>query len=112
MKEVYMNHDLESNFTHDFNIRKYEENGDDVTALFRTSNSQWTKTAKGKLAGRISDSGDGLLVELFDTDGSMRERLTLDYDVAEELFILLSQQEFAPFEIRESKTTMKWPLSQ
>ena len=112
MKQVYINHSLsKSDFTHDFDIIETEENSDTVMSLVRTSNKQWVEEARGGEALRIRDNGDGLLIESTDRFTSTKYSLILDYSSAEELFILLSQQDFAPFEIKESKTTMKWPSS-
>lgn len=113
MKEVHINyHAKNSPLVHEFNIIKdsHDKGEDEVTRLVRVDGGGWSSQAKGKEAARITDTGDGLFVEISDDNRELR--FPLDYDQAEELFILLSQQEFAPFEIRESKTTMKWPLSQ
>lgn len=112
MKQVYMNHSLSSNdFTHDYDIIESVENSDTVMSLVRSSNKQWVEEARGGEAVRIQDNGEGLLIESLDKFTGTKYSIVLDYGSAEELFILLSQQDFAPFEIKESKTTMKWPLS-
>lgn len=106
-----MNHHLsEGEFTHDYNIitDPHSFGEDVVTRLVRSSNKAWTSSARNEEAARITDTGDGLIVHFKDRG----EPIVLDYDIAEELFVLLSQQEFAPFEIKEFKTVMKWPLSQ
>ena len=110
MKQVYINHNLKGDeFTHQYNIiTDPKSNGEDtVTRLLRSDDKLWANHARNQEVARITDTGDELVIHL--EDG--RDGIILEYHQAEELFILLSQQEFAPFEIRESKTTMKWPLS-
>lgn len=107
MKQVFTNHNhpksKEEKWYHDFDIIEH----DDVKILNRTNGGEWTEEFKGKEAARIIDYGDDLTI-IFD----QKRKIKLDYSQAEELFILLSQCEFSGIEIKESKTTMKWPLSQ
>lgn len=105
MKQVHLN--FGEGFSHDFNIEVEEEKNGTFTKLVRTTSTQWTKDARGKMTIGIADDGSGLDV-VFERD----KRLSLDYDEAEELFILLTQLEFTPFEIKETKTTFAWQSSQ
>lgn len=104
MKQVYVNHSLgESNFVHDFNI--IDE--DDTSYLFRSNGSDWTEDAKEKLAVSLEDNGNGIVIHF---EG--QRTIKLDYAQAEELFILLLHTQDSSLEFKETKTTMKWPLSQ
>ena len=105
MKQVHLN--FGEGFSHDFNIEVEEENNGTFTKLVRTTSTQWTKDARGKMTVGIADDGSGL-----DVVFERGKRLSLDYDEAEELLILLTQFEFTPFQIKETKTTFVWPSSQ
>ncbi len=105
MKQVHLN--FGEGFSHDFNIEFEKEKNGTFTKLVRTTSTQWTKDARGKQTVGIADDGSGLHVVL-----ERGKDFILDYDEAEELFILLTQLEFTPFEIKESKTTFAWPSSQ
>lgn len=105
MKQVHLN--FGEGFSHDFNIEVEEEKNGKFTKLVRTTSTQWTKDARGKMTVGIADDGSGL-----DVVFERGKRLSLDYDEAEELLILLTQFEFTPFQIKETKTTLAWPSSQ
>lgn len=102
MKQVHLN--FGEGFSHDFNIEIEKEKNGTFTKLVRTTSTQWTKDARGKQTVGIGDDGSGLHV-VFERG----TEVILDYDEAEELFILLTQLEFTPFEIKETKTTFAWP---
>lgn len=102
MKQVHLN--FGEGFSHDFNIEFEEHKNGTFTRLVRTTSTQWTKEARGKQTVGIADDGSGLHVVL-----ERGKDFILDYDEAEELFILLTQQKFTPFEIKETKTTLAWP---
>ncbi len=102
MKQVHLN--FGEGFSHDFNIEIEKEKNGTFTKLVRTTSTQWTKDARGKQTVGIADDGSGLHVVL-----ERGKDFILDYDEAEELFILLTQLEFTPFEIKETKTTLAWP---
>lgn len=104
MKEVYTNHKRLPlvDFHHDFNL--IEDDG--LKILNRSNAKTWTEGVRGTEAARLVDDGNKL-VALF----SNGKGITLEYDQAEELFILMSQCEWDGIEIKESKTTMKWPSS-
>lgn len=104
MKQVHL--DFGEGFSHDFNIEIDEEKNGTFSKLMRSTSSQWTKDARGKQAVGIADDGSGL-----DVVFERGKRLSLDYDEAEELFILLTQQKFTPFQIKETQTTFAWPSS-
>ena len=112
MKQVHINYNLlEPEETHYYNITtEQSSSGDTVSRLIRSNNSDWTTKYKAAEALRVIDDGDGLHISIVGPEGNYHQNFRLDYDVAEELFILFTQQEFAPFEIKETKTTMKWPL--
>lgn len=105
MKQVHLN--FGEGFSHDFNIEFEEEKNGKFTKLVRSTSTQWTKEARGKQSVGIADDGSGLHV-VFERGTEVH----LDYDEAEELFILLTQQKFTPFEIKETQTTFAWPSSQ
>ena len=105
MKQVHL--DFGEGFSHDFNIEVEKEKNGKFTKLVRTTSTQWTKDARGKMTVGIADDGSGL-----DVVFERGKRLSLDYDEAEELLILLTQFEFTPFQIKETKTTFAWPSSQ
>jgi hypothetical protein len=105
MKQVHLN--FGEGFSHDFNIEIEKEKNGTFTKLVRTTSTQWTKDARGKQTVGIADDGSGLHVVL-----ERGKDFILDYDEAEELFILLTQLEFTPFEIKETKTALAWPSSQ
>lgn len=105
MKQVHL--DFGEGFSHDFNIEIDKEANGTFTKLVRTTSTQWTKDARGKMTVGIADDGSGL-----DVVFERGKRLSLDYDEAEELLILLTQFEFTPFQIKETKTTFEWPSSQ
>jgi hypothetical protein len=108
MKEVHVNYGISNaGPSHEFNIVEEEYPKGTVTKLVRTSSSGWVPSKKETESMRIVDDGSGLLVYI---EGE--QSFPLSYHEAEELFILLMQQEFSDIEIREVKTTMKWPLSQ
>jgi hypothetical protein len=114
MKEVHIQHNLQDPTpSHYYNIwTEVDSQKQKVSRLIRSSDSGWSPSVKSSEALRVIDDGNGLYVSIAGTDGTYHQNFRLDYDVAEELFILLTQQDFAPFEIKETKTTMKWPLSQ
>ena len=105
MKQVHL--DFGEGFSHDFDIEVEKHKNGKFTKLVRTTSTQWTKDARGKMTVGIADDGSGLYV-VFERG----KRLSLDYDEAEELLILLTQFEFTPFQIKETKTTFAWPSSQ
>jgi|APGre2960657373_1045057.scaffolds.fasta_scaffold162861_1 hypothetical protein len=105
MKQVHLN--FGEGFSHDFNIETEKKKNKNFTKLVRTTSTQWTKDARGKVTVDITDDGSGLEIEF-----ERGTKISLDYDEAEELFILLTQLEFTPFEIKETKTTFAWPSSQ
>jgi hypothetical protein len=103
MKQVYTNVARlpKQKWQHNFDLVK----NDNEIILNRSNNSDWVDDVRGKESARVTDTGNGLVV-IFDQE----KKVKLDYDQAEELFILLSQCEWDGIEIKESKTTMKWPL--
>lgn len=105
MKQVHLN--FGEGFSHDFNIEVEKHKPGKFTKLIRTTSTQWTKDARGKQTVGIADDGSGLHI-VFERGTEVH----LDYDEAEELLILLTQLEFTPFEIKETKTTFAWPSSQ
>lgn len=105
MKQVHL--DFGEGFSHDFNIEIDEEANGTFTKLVRSTSTQWTQEARGKQSVGIADDGNGLHV-VFERGTEVH----LDYDEAEELFILLTQQKFTPFQIKETKTSLAWPSSQ
>jgi hypothetical protein len=109
MKEVHVKY-YNDKYEHNYNIIEKEEPQGMVSVLSRSNNNEWTEEAKGKNVTTITDNGEGLLIESDDPQCSYS--IALDYASAEELFILMTQQDFAPFQIKETKTTMQWPLSQ
>jgi hypothetical protein len=110
MKEVHVNYGMSNDgLSHEFNIVKEEYPNGNITRLVRTGSSGWTEDKRSTDSMKIVDDGSGLAVYLED---EKKSTFALSYHEAEELFILLMQQEFSDIEIREVKTTMKWPLSQ
>jgi len=108
MKEVHVDYSIsKSGPSHEFNIVQEKYPRGMSTKLVRTSGSGWAEDKRGSESMEIMDDGSGLLVFI---EGA--KSFALSYHEAEELFILLMQQEFSDIEIREVKTTMKWPLSQ
>lgn len=104
MKQVYINYQgVPANYTHEYNIVQENES----TCLFRSTDSDWSKDAKGGMALHVFDSGNNIEIEFQD-----RDKITLDYYQVQELFILLLNMQDVGIEFRESKTTMKWPSSQ
>jgi hypothetical protein len=104
MKQVYINYNLkEKDFSHEFNI--IDE--DDTSYLFRSNGSEWAEESKGGLSASIEDNGNGVVILL---EG--QKKIKLDYNQAQDIFILLLHTQDTELEFRESKTTMKWPLSQ
>lgn len=104
MKQVYTNHkrlplvDLH----HDFDLLE-----DNTTKFLNRSNEiQWREDLRGTVAATLTDDGNDIIVTFED-----REPIRFLYHQAEELFILLSQCNWDGIEIKESKTTMKWPSS-
>ncbi len=109
MKQVYINHSLrEQAFQHLYNIENIKGPETSATVLKRTDSEKWSDNARDEVALVIEDAGDGLIIK----QASSGESIVLEYHEAEELFILLAQQDLAPFEIKETKTTMKWQSSQ
>jgi hypothetical protein len=110
MKEVHVNFGMsDAGPSHEFNIIEEEYPNGNITRLVRTAGSGWADDKRGTDSMKIVDDGSGLAVYLED---EKKSTFALSYHEAEELFILLMQQKFADIEIREIKTTMKWPLSQ
>lgn len=111
MKQVYLNHLTdETKFEHLYNIvEEKNSKGYKKTSLIRTGHT-WSSHAADKETMSITDTGNELHV-FIENNGGSSNLLSLDYDVAEELLIMLMQQKFADFEIKESKTLMKWPSS-
>jgi hypothetical protein len=101
MKQVYINHSAkEKDFTHEFNI--IDEDGSSY--LFRSNNTDWSEDSRGGLSLTLDDDGNGVIVRF---EGS--KKIKLDYNQAQELFILLLHTQDTELEFRESKITMKWP---
>lgn len=112
MKEVHVNYDNENqNFTHEFNIINEKYPDSKVTRLLRTNSNSWSASCRGAEAVRVVDNGDTLKISIAG-HGSYTKEIELEFYEAEEVFIMLMQQRFAEIEIKETKTTMKWPLSQ
>ena len=111
MKEVYINHHKDQiKFEHLYNItEEINPKGYKKTSLVRTGHG-WSSHVADKETMSITDDGNQLHV-FIDNNGGHSNLLSLDYDVAEELLIMLMQQKFADIEIKESKTLMKWPSS-
>lgn len=104
MKQVYINHSLDTpKFTHEYNILDEE----DTSYLFRSNNSEWTDDAREKLVVSLEDNGNGIVIQF---EGL--KKIKLDYNQAEELFILLLHTQDSDLEFKETKTTMKWQSSQ
>lgn len=104
MKEVYTNHKRLPlvDFNHDFDLIEEKE----CMFLNRSNSNTWREELKGTIAAKLIDDGNDITIEFED-----REPIRFLYHQAEELFILLSQCKWDGIEIKESKTTMKWPSS-
>lgn len=102
MKQVYINHTpTEPEFTHEYNITTEGK----TSYLFRSNGSNWTNEAKGKLVVSLEDNEGGIVI-LFEG----QKKIKLDFDQAEELFLLLLHTQDTELEFKETKTTLKWPL--
>lgn len=104
MKQVYTNHKRLPliDFHHDYDLIEDSDN----KLLNKSNTKTWNEEYRGKEAARLIDNGNEFII-VFDE----KRRLKIDYAEAEQLFILLSQCKWDGIEIKESKTTMKWPSS-
>lgn len=104
MKQVYTNHKRLPlvDFHHDFDLME----GKDCMLLTRSNDKTWKEEHRGVVAAQLNDDGNNITIRFED-----QEPIELMYHQAEELFILLSQCKWDGIEIKESKTTMKWPSS-
>lgn len=108
MKQVHINFDLsKNNFEHAYDIKESNTCCGKAHILTRSDNNTWSAFARGEEAMRITDTGNELKICL--EEG---ETIELDYHLAEELFILLSQLQFAKIKILNTKTEFEWPSSQ
>lgn len=104
MKQVYTNHKRLPlvEFNHDYNLIE-----DGNTKILKYSDDKnVSSSVKGSVAAKIIDDDNSLVIKFED-----RAPITMQYYQAEQLFILLSQCKWDGIEIKESKTTMKWPSS-
>jgi hypothetical protein len=68
---------------HEYNIEVIKENNAVTFEMYRTNNDVWGESRKGEKCISIVDTGDGFLLP-------KNIKGELDYDVAAELYILLS----------------------
>lgn len=103
MKQVYTRYSPDEDMHLEYEIMQ----GGRVTSLIRSKEGDWLDHAKGEIAITVKDNGNGYEIQF-----PGHKAIKLDYAQMHELFVLQLHSQDTELEFRESKTTMKWPLSQ
>jgi hypothetical protein len=92
--EVYVENMEGEPLDHDYNIIKVFDN----LEMYNSDSSDWAK--KNEFVGSIKDDGNGIII----TMGSMKKPIEMNYQNAQELFILLAMHNTAKMEFKKSET--------